>query len=339
MVRKLFLSGRRGQLLIVSALVTVVMVAMLALSVDIGQIAVEKARLQNAADSAVLAATRVLADERIAGEAEVTCRAQARIAGTAIFQANTPDARVLLEFGTRDESGHFVPVAEDTAATAVRASAFRDSTAPGAELPLFFAPFFGVDSSRVETQAIARVSYKITGVYEGLSPFAVPKDHVPGIGGEMIFYPANSDEYNQGLGLDSVAPGCWGLLNLDGGDLSTTELLEWIANGYNGGIELGPEDNSVWINGTTGFRAAMNKPLQDVRGRTFIMSVYDQVVGNGSNGSFRIVGFLLATITDAKLVGNNPYVKCRVADIKTLHGVKVGPGDDSLNINKVELVY
>ena len=211
-----------------------------------------------------------------------------------------------LLFGTHPLGGTFSALPETEPATAVQAVVLRDTKAPGGRLPLLFAAVLGVPKAELSAQATAAVSYKITGVYEGLRPFAVPKDRIPGIGGTMVFYPADPDGYNQGLGNDQVAPGCWGLLNLDGGDLSSSEIVDWIYNGYDGGIELAPDSNCVWIDGTTGFRATMNKPLQEIRGSTFIMCIYDQVVGNGSNGSFRIVGFLLATITNSKLVGSNP---------------------------------
>ncbi len=338
MGKSLSARSRRGQVLALSPIFILGLLAALALAVDVGSIAVEKARMQNAADAAALAATRVLSDRRVAGDSESACRDAATQSADALLQANAPSARIVLQFGEEPLGGTFSEESDTEQATAVRAVVVRDAQAPGGSFPLLFASVLGVSGTSVKAQATAAMSSSITGVYEGLRPFAVPKDRLPGIGGTMNFYPSDSDDYNQGLGSDTVAPGCWGLLNLDGGDLSSSEINNWIYNGYNGGIELDSVTDCVWVDGTTGFRATMNNPLQDVIGDTFIMCVYDQVVGNGSNGSFRIVGFVLATITGARLVGNNPYIQCKISAVKTLHGVKVGPGDDTLNINKIELV-
>jgi Flp pilus assembly protein TadG len=330
--------GRAGQVIALSPILFLAVAGLLALAVDVGSIAVEKSCMQNAADAAALAATRVLSNGEIAGKTQALCRADAVAAAQALLGGNAPGTRLALQFGECPPGGAFTPLADTCKASAVQARVLRDSAAPAGPLPMTFASVLGLPSLPLSSTATALVSYKITGIFEGLRPFAVPKDRIPPIGGTMVFYPGNSTSYNQGLGNDMVVPGCWGLLNLDGGDLSSSEIIDWIYNGYNGGIELNPSSNYVWIDGTSGFRATMNQPLQSIRGSTFIMCIYDQVVGSGSNGSFRIVGFLLATIIDSKLVGNNPYVKCQVSAIKTLHGVKVGPGNDDLNINKVLLV-
>ena len=59
---------------------------------------------------------------------------------------------------------------------------------------------------------------------------------------------------------EMFVPGCFGLLNLNGGDFYTEETWEWIEQGYDGEVALGPEGH-LWISGGPGFRSAIQHAL------------------------------------------------------------------------------
>jgi hypothetical protein len=334
-VRKL--CTRRGQVVLLSPILFLVLLAVLALAVDIGAIALEKARMQNGADAAVLAAVGVLTEERSDGSTEADARAAATSAAQELVSANAPGASLQLEFGVLSESGDFTPVSVDTVATEVRAADARDDGAPGGPLALFFAPIFGVRSCDVSAEAGAETSGQVTAVLHGLAPFAVPKDRVPPIGQEFSFYPGAGGG-GGGKGEDQTAPGNWGLLNLDGGSNNTPELEDWIENGYPGMVSIDTDLGFTWVEGTPGWRAALEGALQDKIGQPLMVCVYDEVTGNGSNADYRIIGFLRLILTYVDLTGKNAEVRGRVADVISLHDIVVGSGGwESPNIRKLQL--
>ena len=105
-----------------------------------------------------------------------------------------------------------------------------------------FAGLFGLDSVEVEASATASVSADVHTVLAGMSPFAVPEQLVPEPGEELVFYPGDPVSYDEGLGVDKVAPGCWGLVDLTGEGVDTTDLYDQVANGYPDPVELDVED-------------------------------------------------------------------------------------------------
>ncbi|MHC4788505.1 MAG: pilus assembly protein TadG-related protein, partial [Planctomycetota bacterium] len=102
------INRRRGQIIVLAPVVIVVLLAMLALTADVGNMIATRARLQNAADAAALAATQVLWNEHwIVGSDEEDARAAALSEGLLIQQANAADAGCTIEFGTVDDDGNF----------------------------------------------------------------------------------------------------------------------------------------------------------------------------------------------------------------------------------------
>lgn len=329
---------RAGQVLLLSPILFLALVAVLSLAVDIGAIAVEKARMQNGADAAVLAATGVLTDERRNGSTEEAARTAATDEALALLQANAPGARLQLQFGVLDSAGDFTPVDTDTEATTVKATGTRDRDAPGGPFGLFFAPVVGVDACNVTARATAQAGGRITTVLHGLAPFAVPEDRVPAVGQEFAFYPGSGNN-GGGKGQAQTEPGNWGLLDLDGGSNNTPDLIDWIENGYPDKVSLDSDLGYTWVDGNPGWRAALEGALQDKIGEPLMVCVYDQVTGNGSNAEYRVIGFLRLTLTYAKLTGKNAEVRGRVDSVMAMHDVEVGStGWESPNIRKLELI-
>ncbi len=328
---------RRGQVIVLAPVVLAVLGGILALTTDVGQMVVWRARVQNGADAAALAAIHTLVSERLDGAEEAEARAAATTEAAAIAEANAAGAGMTIAFGTYG-GGAFSELDDGTAATAVLVTAFRNPDAPGGRLPLIFAPLVGVNACDVSGAAICEVTADINGILGGLSPFAVPEDRLVPPGGQIVFYPGDS-EVHDGLGGVMLVPGAWGLLNLDGGALGTDELVDWIENGFEGTVRLDPETGYAWVNGTTGFRAALQNPMRAKIGDSLIVVIYDDVRGTGSNTNFRAVGFMRITITEVKLVGQGKHISCVVAEIGMFHDLIAGLGTASPNILKIQLVH
>ena len=162
---------------------------------------------------------------------------------------------------------------------------------------------------------------------EGLRPFALDKNSLVPIGQTMMLY-------NQ----TKLAPGNFGLLDLNGGANSTPDLAQWILYGYGNEIALG-SGGYVYISGNPGWRSALQPDIQAIYGETIVVPVYDQVSGNGQNATYRIIGFVGITITDSVLTGKNQYIKCTVSQMLSVHDVIIGGNWTSPNLCKVQLVY
>jgi len=326
MARRSHKASRRGQVVVVAPALLVILFLVLVMSVDLGYVCVTRARLQNAADAAAVAAAHVLLDERANGESEESARQLAAAEAAAIQQCNAEDAGMDVEFGSTSEAGIFTAEDDEASATAVRVTVRRNAAAPDGSLPLFFSPLVGKESCDVAALAICKLDTGIRGVLSGLRPFAIHEDDLVEPGNTMTFY-----EH------ETWGPGLFGLLNFDGGSCGTPELRDWILNGYDGTVEIDPEVGYTWIGGTPGWRATLKDEVQAVEGIPITVVVFDDVVGAGSNGNFRCIGFVAITITDSRLTGSDKYIACQVEEFTSVHDVLLGGGWSSPNMTKIGL--
>jgi Flp pilus assembly protein TadG len=327
--------------MVLSPILFLVLCALATLTVDIGRMMEDKAVLQNACDAGALAGAKALLNSRRAGASWSVARSSANQEASKFFQANAATGAPTIEFGNcSGASNTFVAVTDaGHAVSAVRVSG-------GQNAPLFFAGLLGMRQAEVRAGATAQLATSISAVYAGLAPFAVPKSVVDQVtagwdpstpGPTMTFYPGDATSYSGGNGSDAVVPGNWGLLNLDGGSLSTQELIDEILN-PTWTLVIPSDAGYIVIAGCSGFRAGLQKTIQSVIGQQLTVAVYSNVAGNGSNGQFSIVGFLSMTVLDCKLNGNSPYASCRINGILDLHHIRTGGGYDSPNVRKVQLV-
>jgi Flp pilus assembly protein TadG len=317
---------KRGQIVVMAPIVLAVLGAFCALTVDVGQMFWARAVLQNAADAASLAGAQVLSRERLGGASEATARAAALAEAGSIGRANAATAGFSVQFGTRAVGGAFVPADVGTAADAVHVSAYRTGSAPGGPVGLTFGRLLGVNSSNVSGAATAVASGQIRGMRGGLRPFVVYEGDLLPIGQTITFH-----EH------DTIVPGVFGLLDLDGGANGTPELAQWIRCGYDGTLEVSAE-GYIWIDGDPGWRAALKDDIKAIWGEEIYVVVYDQVNGSGANAHFRCIGFVGIVITDSRLTGNNKYIQGRVTGMKSVHDVIMGGSWTSPNLRKLQIV-
>jgi hypothetical protein len=346
-VRSVGHAPRRGQVTVCFAVgVVPVLVGILCLTADVGRMVTERARLQSAADAAVLAGAQVLLHQQVDHVDEPTARAAALAEANSLSYANCPRAGLSVEFGRKGATGAFEPVDTATKATAIRAKAFRSKDAPGGPLALAFAGFFGRGNCTPEAVAAAEIGYDIVAVQGAVAPFGIPYSPQYAVEAEtdadeiLRFYPCDGDLYDDVQDKTSL-PGCFGLLNLDGGELSTTEIIDWITNGYDGGVELDTSKDpaSLPVPGTSGFRAALQKTMNQLIGKDIIIMVYDTASGQGATSIFNCVGFVCGRITTCRLTGNDPCIEFTISKVGTTYEeVTVGDSPLDLNLRKIQLI-
>ncbi len=143
---------RRGVIVVLSAVLMVVLMAMIAFSVDIGYVAVTKTQLQSAADASALAACATLSTATSDDNTPVVNKAKQfaayhTVGGVGVNLQNTD-----IVFGTWDAGPRtFTP--SNTISNAVRITARCDESTGGNKF--FFAPVLGSNSFSLQASAIA----------------------------------------------------------------------------------------------------------------------------------------------------------------------------------------
>lgn len=141
--------SRRGVVAVLAAVLMVVMVGMIAFSIDIGYLAVVRSQLQTAADSAALAGAGAMNLSSADVQAIAQQFASANSVSGRSIQLNAND----IEYGNWDTSTRlFTPSA--SLGNAIRVTA-RTSSATGGETPLFFGGIFNMRSVAQQASAIA----------------------------------------------------------------------------------------------------------------------------------------------------------------------------------------
>ncbi len=137
-------SSRRGNILVLSAIFMIVMMAALAFAIDLGYIMVVRTELQRASDSAVLAGVGELVNGAAAAETEARRYAEMNLVGGKAVQG--VDANI--EFGHWDDNSRSFILGENLP-SAMRVTLKRP------QQNLFFAPVLGRKNFSAEASAVA----------------------------------------------------------------------------------------------------------------------------------------------------------------------------------------
>jgi len=331
--------GRRGQVIVMAAVALGVLAVIASLTIDVGHMFAENAKLQNAADAATVAAAQELIAQRQDEADETTARCAAATEGAAIAALNSADAGVQVNFGSYDSATEvFTVEGTEVEATAIQVNTYRNDSAPGGPLSLFFSSVMGLDSVEVGSSAVCDMFDNIYAIGSDLRPFAVPSGCIAGVQpGETFVFDIAQGEWCFEGELE-VSPGNFGWLNLDGGANTTGELADWVQNGYPELFIIDPDTGHIWIDGTPGLRAALKDELESVVGRPMFMCVYDTMEGNGANAEFRVVTFAGVTILEVDVTGNDKHITCQLNRLSNVPVCLVGYGDPSNNLCHVTLV-
>jgi hypothetical protein len=277
-------SARRGgQVVLLFPAVVIFLCAVAAITVDIGSMCATKARLQNGADAASLAAMMEVWEQRRAGNGEGTARDAGRAEAERIGALNAPGAGLEVTFGVYDGT-QFEPAGVWVAANACRVRASRDPDATGGPQRTFFGGLFGVRSADIAAGATATFLRA-----SDLIPFCIPQEDVGYPGDGLVMYESTQ-----------AAPGVFGLVDFDGGANSATDTVEWTADGYRGDLFVDPELGCVVLGGTPGWEAVLNKPIDEriARADPVVGCIYRSVSEGGANTEFEVIGFVQMIITE-----------------------------------------
>jgi Flp pilus assembly protein TadG len=147
-------SRRRGMIAVLSAVLFIVMLAMVAFAVDIGYMGMVKTELQSAADASALAAAGASNQSRSGMVQVAQSFAQYHQLGARAVQLNSED----VQFGTWDVSSRtFTPVSSGDLGSAVKVTV-RADTSSGGNAPLFFGHVLGAESKAMQASAVAMVN-------------------------------------------------------------------------------------------------------------------------------------------------------------------------------------
>ncbi len=164
--RRRLMRCRRGNVLVLAAVMMVVMFAFAAFSIDVGRLVVANAELQNAADAAAMSGASHLSDGPAqARSAAILLAAENEAVGRAVTITN---ADIVLGIWNEDTASFAALAAGDeSAANAVRVSCSR-TNAGGNPIALFFAGFLGRDTADVSVMSTAQAKPNRCALFIGI---------------------------------------------------------------------------------------------------------------------------------------------------------------------------
>lgn len=335
--------ARRGNVIVLSAVLMVAMMAMIAFAVDLGYLYNARTEMQRAADASAIAACWELIDEDVvtgitnaealAGDAR--SKAQEFVGYNRITQSAatlaTDDVQIGYIASPNDPSSPFLTTGYTAAPNAVRIRIRRNSEQNGV-VPLFFAPVLGVDSATLEAEATAAYLPGISGFRApsdgsslGILPYALDEETWESMlaggcsdnyrfideTGSVSAAPDGIQEVNlfpQGTG----APGNRGTVDIGGGNNSTSDIARQILHGISAddmaqmpGAKLEfSSEGKVLLSGDTGISAGVKDELAEIVGQTRIIPIFSNVTGNGNNATYTIVKFCGIRVMRVKLTGS-----------------------------------
>jgi Flp pilus assembly protein TadG len=257
---------RRGAITILAALLSIVMVGMVAFCVDIGYVLSAKEEMQRTADSSAMAACWEFAQQISDGNDEAVAAGLARVtvteyanqnavtgAGMSVNPNSGNDPAGDIVFGTVTDFNS----TQDTFTTgnpssynAVRVRIHKDSSANG-EVPYFFARVFGLDGQVLHSEATAAILRQIGGFQArsdgqnvDILPFALDIDTwnelTSGNGDDNYYWNEESESITSGsdgwvevnlFPQGTGSPGNRGTVDIGGSNNSTSDLARQILEG------------------------------------------------------------------------------------------------------------
>jgi Flp pilus assembly protein TadG len=359
---------RKGNVLVLSAVMMVAMMAMLAFAIDLGYLCLARGELQRSADAAAIAAAWDLIDDQaLSGQSSVSViESNARATATQFVGLN----RVLRQsagLGSDDVTIGFLSNPSNPsnpmdlsglhAPNAVRVRVRRTSEQNG-DVPFFFARVLGLDRVGTQAEATAALLTSFRGFQApadgsnlDLVPFALDLQSwqalLAGTGTDNYRWDENLKQvvagadgilevnlYPQGTG----SPGNRGTVDIGSDNNSTADIARQLVEGvspedlehHGGRLEL-DENGELILNGDTGISAGIKDELASIIGKPRIVPLFNNVVGPGNNAQYTIVGFAGIRILNVKLTGSasSKRVIIQPANILARGGISGGEATTS----------
>ena len=353
--------ARRGNVIVLSAVLMVIMMGMIAFAVDLGYLYNSRTEMQRAADASAIAACWELIDEDVvtglsnssAITADARTKARQFVALNKIAQssANLADEDISVGYiaDPGDPSSPFLSSGYSGAPNAVKLRIRRTAQQNGT-VPLFFGPVLGVSSASMESEATAAYVPGLSGFKApsdgsnlGILPYALDQGTWNAMlaGGGSDSYKFSDDSGSVSTGGDGVrevnlfpqgtgAPGNRGTVDIGGANNSTSDIAHQILHGITPaemaqmpGGKLSFDDNGkLYLNGDTGISAGVKDELASIVGETRIIPIFSNVTGNGNNATYTIVKFCGVRVMYVKLTGSNKQVLVQPALCVTKGGIQ-----------------
>ena len=358
--RPLLSRRRKGNILVLSALLMVLMMAMAAFAVDVGYLCVARNELQRTADASANAACWDLVNTSgPSGINNYTALSATARTTAAQYATLNPVMSQGPALGTSDVEVGYIADPQDPNSPFLTNSALPPNAVhvrvlktaqQNGQLPLFFGRILGIDKVNAQADATAAVLNNFSGFQApsdgtnlDLLPFALDQETwdslMNGTGTDIYSYnsatgavTAGSDGikevnlYPQGTG----SPGNRGTVDIGSSNNSTADLSRQITSGINasdmahmGGKVEFDETGKLYLNGDTGISAGVKDDLAAIKGLPRIIPIFSSVSGNGNNATYTIVKFVGVRITYVKLTGSmsSKQVIIQPAVCKTMGGI------------------
>jgi hypothetical protein len=257
----------RGQAAVLTVMFMVVLLGMAAAVLDVGHWYRDDRRLQATMDAAALAGGQALPDDP--GQANALASSYAGKNGGGLDK---------VEFT-------MTKIPNDT----IKVTGSRPSEG-------FFSRLFGIDSVTVNATAKARTGVLASAKWA--APIAVDERH-PFIVGKKWGQATELD-------LDTLGPGAYHLVNIDGshGGTNPKVLGDWIRSGYEGYMPLGwyYSDPGAKYNTNPNFKSALDDVAAS--GEEILLPVYRATRANGAGFDYEIVGWVGFVVTGYEIQGS-----------------------------------
>jgi hypothetical protein len=246
-------SQRRGNIILLSCLLMIVMVAFVAFAVDVGYLYVMRSQLQRTADAAAMAAAWELVDPAgpMGGSSSEELSVSAREMAEEYAELNpilnqapalaSDDVEVGYIENPLDATSPLIAVPAGSKPNAVRVRVQRNAAQNG-RAPLFFARVLGYDSAAAEGEATAALLCNIGGFKVpadgsnlGILPYALDID----TWNDLVQIDVGSDGYRYDSATKTVVAGSDGVLEVNLFPQGTG------SPGNRGTIDIGGSNNST----------------------------------------------------------------------------------------------
>lgn len=350
---------RRGNILALTTVLMIVLIAFVAMAVDVGYLYNVRNELQRTADSAAIAACWELCDkDNLAGGDVTTLSTNARTKATLFAALNKvgnsepglagDDVNVgYMQYPSNpSEAQVATPSGELPNSVYVRV---QRSSAQNGQVPLFFARALGMDQTSLQAEATAALLNKFSGFKApadgdtlDILPFALDEQTWNALNTSGTDnYRYNTSTKTVSSGGDSIkevnlfpqgtgSPGNRGTVDIGGSNNSTADIARQIVSGvsaadlaYHGGELCFDDSGELHLNGDTGISAGVKDELASIIGKPRIIPIFRTVYGPGNNADYTICKFVGVRVVAVKLTGSmsSKYVYVQPCNIVSKGGI------------------
>ena len=364
-------AARRGNVLVLTAMVFSMLLAFMAFVVDVGYIVTSRSELAAAADAGALAATFEMGDgfgtltnTQIATNSKAAAVSVIGAHGggglTSVYCNSTRDVK-LGSYTWNAATSSWVTTWNATPYNVAEVTLHRDqvgSTLGDRPLDLFIAPSFGKNKTGVAMVGKAALLpstglKKVTGVNLDILPITLDLPTWTalegGSGTDLYTYNASTGAVTSGadgvkevdlypLSSSTTTSGNRGTVDIGSANNSTADISRQIRYGVNDadmsyfGGQFNWSRGSITLNGDTGLSAGIKDDLISIIGKPRMIPLFTSVAGPGNNANYVIQKFVGIRILMVQLTGNQKKVVVQPASMVNAAGI---PGTTTIGLGTI----